>query len=143
MTDATIDANVFVSAFITPGGTPHQIWQAWRRDRFELASSEHIIGVTLAKLRSPRLAERYYVASAELALFEALVRIRAKMVAISPNDIIPVTGDPKDDAVLATARLGRSAYLITGDAGLLKLGVYAAATITPKQFLDLIEADRL
>lgn len=73
MEAATLDANVFISAFISPAGTPNQLWQAWRRGRFALVSSDHIVNVTLQKLRAPRLAARYPVSGTELALFQALV----------------------------------------------------------------------
>jgi uncharacterized protein len=133
MVPATIDANVFVSAFITPAGTPHQIWQAWRRGLFTLVSSDHIVRVTLAKLRSPRLTARHFVSSAELALFEALVRERARMVEIAPGDVPVVTGDPEDDTVLAIAHRGGARFLVTGDTGLLDLGAYEGVTIiTPR-----------
>ncbi len=40
MIAATLDVNVFVSAFITPTGTPHQLCQAWRDAAFILVCSD-------------------------------------------------------------------------------------------------------
>lgn len=140
MIGATLDANVFISAFITPAGTPRRVWQAWRDGRFALISSEHIVGVTLQKPASPRLAERYRVAAAERDLFASLVRARATMIDVGPLDVISVTGDPEDDAVLATVRLGTAMYLVTGDGGLLDLATYGGTDIvTPRRFLDLLD----
>jgi uncharacterized protein len=64
------------------------------------------------------------------------------MVTPQPDDIVPVTGDPEDDAVLATARLGRADYLVTGDRGLLDLGRHGAARIlTLRDFLATLDRD--
>jgi uncharacterized protein len=142
MTSATIDVNAFISAFITPTGSPHRVWTAWRRGHFRLISSEHIVLTTLAKLRAPRLASRYPVAETELALFEALVRRDATVVALQSRDILPVTGDPEDDAVLATVRLGRAEYLVTGDRRLVNLGSHGAARIlSPRDFLGALNLE--
>ncbi len=52
--------------------------------------------------------------------------------------VLPITGDPDDDTVLATARLGRVTHLVTGDRGLLALGVHEGIRIvTPRDFLAL------
>ena len=59
---------------------------------------------------------------------------------VLPPDIVSISGDPEDDAVLATARLGEADFLVTGDAGLLALGVYESTRIVmPRAFLNLLE----
>ena len=51
-----------------------------------------------------------------------------------------MTGDPEDDYVLATGRLARADYLVTGDRGLLDLVAYAGMRIvTPRAFVELLE----
>jgi predicted nucleic acid-binding protein len=68
-----------------------------------------------------------------------LLLSRATIVTILPEDVESVTGDPEDDAVLATVRLGLAEYLVTGDHGLLDLGTYAGARIvSPRTFLSLL-----
>ena len=47
-----------------------------------------------------------------------------------------IADDPDDNAVLACAKEGDAAYIVTGDAHLLRLGTYEGITIlTPVQFL--------
>ncbi|MFN8556542.1 MAG: hypothetical protein U0531_04040 [Dehalococcoidia bacterium] len=49
---------------------------------------------------------------------------------------LTITGDPEDDAVLATARLGQVDYLVTGDRGLLALGNHSGVgIIRPRDLL--------
>ena len=51
-----------------------------------------------------------------------------------------MAGDPDDDAVLATTRLSRAEFLVTGDRGLLALSSYEGARIvTPRQFLSILD----
>ena len=47
-----------------------------------------------------------------------------------------IADDPDDNAVLACAKEGNAAYIVTGDRDLLSLGDYEGITIvTPVQFL--------
>lgn len=139
MTRAVLDVNVFISALIAPLGIPKQLWRAWRRGQFQLVTSDPIITTTTNRLRLPRIATRYQVTEAHVCTFAALLHSGASVVPILPEDITPVTGDPEDDAVLATVRVAEAEYLVTGDRGLLALGAYAGARIiTPRVFLAVL-----
>jgi len=139
MASATLDVNVLVSAAISPRGTPYQLIEAWHAQRFEVITSQHIIDQLVLKLRSDRIGRRYGLTPATIRDFTAPLRRDARHIVLSPSAILPVTGDPEDDAVLATARLGQAAYLVTGDGGLLARSPYAGIPIiTPRAFLDLL-----
>jgi putative PIN family toxin of toxin-antitoxin system len=141
MVGATLDVNVLVSAAIAPRGTPHQLIDAWQAQRFEVITSQHIIDQLALKLRSDRIGRRYGLTPAIIRDFTAPLRRDARRIVLSPSEILPVTGDPEDDAVLATARLGQAAYLVTGDGVLLARSPYAGIPIiTPRAFLDLLNA---
>jgi uncharacterized protein len=122
-----LDVNVLISSVIGQFGIPRKLWNAWRNGRFTLISSVPIIDTTVSRLRLPRIVQRYAISEEQRRIFETLLRSRATLVTILPDDIAPITGDPEDDAVLATVRLGRAEYLVTGDHGLLDLGAYASA----------------
>jgi putative PIN family toxin of toxin-antitoxin system len=120
-------------------GPSRQVLEAWQAERFKLLTSEYIIQQSGAKLRLPRIAQRYRISAETADGLELLLRTAAESVSLLPADVIVVTGDPEDDAVLATVRLGRAEYLVTGDHGLLDLGVYAGARIlSPRTFLGLL-----
>ena len=134
-----LDVNVLISAIISRAGHPHQLLVAWLAGRFELATSDHIVNEVVAKLRLPRIARRYNLKGRDATWVIALLRWRATLVHVPPQEILAVTGDPEDDAVLAVVRLCGAAYLVTGDKGLLPLGTYGDATIvTPRAFLDIL-----
>ena len=137
---AALDVNVFISAVISRLGIPRRIWDAWRAGRFTLISSEPIIGTAAARLRLPRIARRYEIGEEQVQIFQTLVRTGAAMIILLTDDVTSVTGDPEDDAVLATVRLGEAGYLVTGDHGLLDLGVYADAHIvSPRDFRTVLD----
>lgn len=63
------------------------------------------------------------------------------MILVPPHECRVVTGDPEDDYVLATTRLGNARYLITGDQKLLGLKEYASAQIVgPREFVTILES---
>src|SRR5687767_8510068 len=117
MARAVLDVNVNVSAVIGPLGSTRRAVEAWRADRFTHLTSEHIITHTAHKLRLPHIARYHRLTDHELHLVEVTLREQATVVPLIAADIVPATGDPEDDAVLATARLGQADYLVTGDRG--------------------------
>jgi uncharacterized protein len=140
MLRAVLDVNVIVSAVVGPLGHSRRLVEAWRVARFQHITSAHIIAQVSAKLRLPRIARRHDLTDEEIALIEATLGDETTVVRLLPADILPVTGDPEDDAVLATARLGQAAYLVTGDRGLLALQTYTEVRImSPRDFLDILE----
>ena len=121
MVSATLDVNVLVSAVISLHGVPHRIFLAWQAGHFAVITSEHAISELTVKLRLPRIGRRYRIAPDEIEWIETLLRTQARVIEVPPDAVLVVTGDPEDDTVLATARLGEVDYLVTGDAGLLAL----------------------
>jgi putative PIN family toxin of toxin-antitoxin system len=108
-------------------------------ERFNHITSEHIIAEADYKLRLPRIGGEYRLTDSDIIRTIALLRGSTIVVPISLHDILPVTGDPEDDTVLATCRLGSAEYLVTGDRGLLAMGVYEATRIvTPREFLNAL-----
>ena len=140
MITAVLDVNVLVSALLTPRGTPCLVLTAWEQQRFRSVTSEHIIADASAKLSRPDLGGAYGVTQDDIGWVRALLQTQAEIVTIGPVQVVPVTGDPEDDIVLATAVVGRATYLVTGDKGLLNLGSCADVLIvSPREFLQVLE----
>src|SRR5262249_53274774 len=93
------------------------------------------------KLNLPRIARRYR-ATPELGTDTvSLLRDQAVLVVVPVSERLSIKGDPEDDLVLATARLGRADYLVTGDRRLLKLGQYEGVQIiTPRAFAAILDS---
>jgi predicted nucleic acid-binding protein len=104
-----------------------------------MVTSEHIITDLGNKLRLERISGRYGIADHEVDEAQTVLRRESTVVDIDSGGVRPVTGDPEDDAVLATARLGGARYLVTNDTGLLGLSPYEGVRIvTPGTFRDLL-----
>jgi putative PIN family toxin of toxin-antitoxin system len=139
MITAVLDVNVLVAAILAPHGTTRQVLTAWEANLFQSLTSEGIVAEVEEKLRSPRIGGRYGVTSSDVEWVRGLLLTQAKVIDIVPQDVLATTGDPEDDYVLATARLGQADYLITGDRGLLRLqSHHGARIVAPRELLDIL-----
>jgi uncharacterized protein len=137
---AVLDANVFVSAAIHPGGPPGRIIERFLgADGFTLVLSEAIVREVLRALEYPRV-RRYVRHDLDPALwFEDLV-VLAELVS-GTVQVSGVSEDPDDDKYLAAAIAGRASFVVSGDPHLLMVGEYEGVRIiTPRSFLGLLGA---
>lgn len=140
MIRAVIDVTVLVSSILGPLGFPRQVMLAWEGGQFRAVVSEGMIGTLEEKLSLPRIRKRFNVQSMDDILWTfRLLQTQAAMVVVPLVDRRVVTGDPEDDLVLATARLGAADHLVTGDNGLLELQrLEGIAIISPRAFVELL-----
>jgi predicted nucleic acid-binding protein len=90
-------------------------------------------------LTRPKITRRYAITWDTPKATAALLRRDGVQVDVQDRDIFAVTGDPEDDLVLATARLGNAEYLVTRDKRLLGLDTYAGTSIVePHTFLSIL-----
>ncbi len=128
---AIVDTNVFVSAFLTPGGTCHRVLLALRAGRFTLVCSDRIVEEYGEVLRRPHLRIDPELISETLTLIESeCLRVSD---GAAPNDALP---DPDDAVFIALARrLG--CPVVTGN-----MRDYPAAlgvrAVLPAQWLELL-----
>ncbi|MBI4757718.1 MAG: hypothetical protein HY783_01755 [Chloroflexi bacterium] len=54
------------------------------------------------KLQDQRIGGAYGVTEDDIRWVRALLRTQAEVVVVPPEALIPLTGDPEDDCVLAT-----------------------------------------
>jgi len=132
-----LDANVYVSAIIHPGGTPGRLIEQFLRDaNFEVVLSPAIVDEVLRALTYPKVRKMLHGADAEL-WFEDIVAL-ADLVA-DVQQLSGVCDDPDDDKYVAAALEGRAGYVVTGDQAFLGIREHAGVTIvTPRSFLDLL-----
>jgi uncharacterized protein len=133
-----LDANVFVSAYINPEGTPGQIVQSFLRDgSFALVLSEPIIAEVLEALAYPKVLKAARLKIEPALWFEDLV-VLSQLVS---DDIAiqRISADPDDDQYVACAIAGRATFIVTGDPDLLNVRQHEGVRIvTPRSFLDVL-----
>ncbi len=139
MIRAVLDANVFVSAILSPRGVPAKILAAWRAELFSLVISEPILDEIGRVLRYPRIEKRHRWSEERIQTF---LDDLARLAIFTPSNLSlsVVARDPADDRYLERAVEGESDYLVSGDEHLLDLGTYQSVYIlSPKDFLDALK----
>jgi putative PIN family toxin of toxin-antitoxin system len=130
-----LDTNVWISAFLTPGGLCEKLVRCHNRENLRFLTSRHILKETeevlIQKFKMPvAMAEehlKYVIRHAQLV--EPTEKIKA----------IPTC--EADNRILECAVAGRASYLVTGDKNhLLPLGQFVGVEIvTPRRMVDLLK----
>jgi uncharacterized protein len=133
---AVLDANVLISAILSPRGTPAQLLLAWQAGAFDLVVSPALLAEMRRALAYPKL-ERL-VPPADADAFVAWIG-RSALLAADPDGELPVHAvDLADDYLIALAVVER-AVLVSGDAHLTVLADRFPVR-TPAQFLASLGA---
>jgi len=138
MIRAVVDANVLVSAFISPHSHPREIVRCWRSGQFVLVTSRAIVEEVDRVLHRPRILLRYGLAEVHIHAF-VLTLVHAGECVPDTPDLRGVAPDPGDDKVIACAVGGRARYIVTGDKALQGINEYQGIRIVgAEQFVRLL-----
>jgi putative PIN family toxin of toxin-antitoxin system len=132
---AVLDANVIISALLSPDGAPARVLVAWREGAFKLIVSSHLLAELRRALSYPRLRERIDPRDAS-ALLDWLTRFA--IFAADTGRAPARSADAADDYLIALAA-GNDALLISGDKHLLALAE-RLPILPPARFLELVES---
>ena len=132
-----IDTGILIAALITTDTPPDKIYQAWRKQRFELVTSEWQLDEFRRVSRYPKL--RKYLQPIEAGNLVSGLRHQAKLLVDLPD--IELSADPDDNPLLAIAIAGEADYLVSGDKrdvlALKKVG--KTRIITARRFLTILQ----
>lgn len=129
MIRAVLDTNVLASGFLGAEhsrNAPGEIIRRWRRLRFHLVTSHHLISEFRNTYESPYFRQRMSRSQVDRAI--ELLEQKAEFASITIN-VGGVASHPEDDLVLAAAASARVDYLVTGDRMLLKLRTFEGVII--------------
>ncbi len=128
---AVLDADVLISAILSPRGAPARLLLAWQAGAFELIISPMLLAEVRRALGYPKLVRLVPAASADA--FAAWLRGSAVLVP-DPSGPPPVrSDDPGDDDPIALAAAER-AVLVSGDIHLTSLAPRIPVR-TPAEYL--------
>jgi len=135
-----LDTNVLVSALITKGTPPDQLYQAWDAGSFQLVTSSAQVGELERVFTYEKL--RPYITRDEAEALLETISAAALLVAELPD--IDLSSDADDNVILATAIAGEVDLLVTGDkSGLLELkSIRGIPIVTPREALKRIQGRR-
>ncbi len=131
-----LDTGILIAALITTDTPPGLIYQAWRKKRFELVTSEWQLDEFRRVSRYPKL--RRFLKPAEAGNLVNGLRLQATVLETLPT--VDLSPDPDDNPVLAMAEASQAQYLVTGDkVDLLALGAIGGTRIvTARQFIKAL-----
>jgi hypothetical protein len=128
---AVLDANVLISAILSPRGTPARLVLAWQAGAFDLVASPLLLAEVRRALAYPKL-ERL-VPSADADAFVAWLGGAAEL-ADDPAGPPPVRSDDPGDGYLIALAATERALLVSGDVHLTSLAPRVPVR-TPAEFL--------
>ena len=142
MIRAVLDANVFVSAVLSPVGIPAKILDAWRAEQFYLLVSKPILHEIDRVFHYPKIVKRHMWSAEKIRAF---IEDLARLAIFSTGDLTlsVIAEDPSDNRYIECAVEGEAAYIVSGDRHLLSLAEYEGIRIlTPKAFLDVVRRSK-
>lgn len=133
-----LDANVLISAVISPRGNPAQILRLWEREEFELVVSLPTLEELERVIHYPRIRERYNLSEEDIEQFLQLIGASATVVEPSV-ELSVIEKDRSDNRYLECALAAGASYIVTGDDHLLSLKECRGVVIlNPAGFLTLL-----
>lgn len=131
-----LDANIIISALITPDGIGAQLIKAWSADRYILLTHDILLAELRDVTRRPELRGRMTRHDAG----RMINRLGTASVRITHVPVVQRSADPFDDYLLGLAEGGRADILVSGDKrGLLALKTHGTTRImTARQFHDAL-----
>ena len=130
-----LDANVLISAALSPGGSPRAVVDAVRATNGILLFSLETFDELRTRLLTPRFDA--YVSWEGRALYLAQLEAVSEWVSITGAKL--GCRDPDDDKVLETALMGEAGCLVTGDRDLLEMSPFHGIPILePVRFLKAV-----
>ena len=133
-----LDANVVISALITPQGAMAQVLDFWKQGVYELVLSPAILDEIARVAHYPKIQERYHLDDADIDDFVRLLGEEATLIEPTVR-VQAVAEDPDDDRYVECALAAGADLIVTGDAHLLKLGDFQGVRMTkPGDFLLLL-----
>ena len=130
MRRVVFDTNVYISAFITPGGRGEDAYLKAVRGELALITSVPILTELARKLR-----EKFHWDDEHIK--NACRHIASSAEVVKPKKRISVLSDDPDNRILECAMEAKAAIIVTGDKHLLKLKTYEGIdVVTLSAFLD-------
>lgn len=139
---AVLDANVYVSAHLSPGGPPGRCLAAAVDGAYEIVASPAILDETRRALGYPKVRRLLRASDADLDAWVASIGLIARLVEGTAR-VRAVAADPADDIYVAAALEAGAGHIVSGDRHLLDIGTHEGVRmISPRDFLHVIEAGR-
>jgi uncharacterized protein len=128
-----LDCNVFVSALISPKGSPARILDQWADRDFDLVVSPLLLAELEKVLSRPK-----FHASIDNVHIDALLTglVEDAVLVDDPSPQPGLTPDQGDDYLVTLAQKADAQYIVSGDTHLTQLADPSTPMLTPREFLE-------
>jgi len=141
-----LDTNIFVRSILSPKGLGAKVVDLWKQKKYILLLSYDLLDEIADVLLRPKLMQKYNYSYEDVESLIALCKKQA--IVIKPTLIIQICRDPDDDKIINCAIVGRSHYLVSGDADLYDdnnvirtLFEYGVHVIKPEKFVEIFKEE--
>ena len=132
MLNIVLDANILVSAFLTPAGeSAHVLRQAQSQ---KLYLSPFILSEVWQTLHYDRIRTKYQYSESDIDQY--LTELGDSGTLLEPLIVLDACSDPKDNAVLACAAAAKAAHLVTRNIKHFPKEYQGVKVIHPREFLE-------
>lgn len=138
-----LDTNVLISGLLCYQGPAQEIVDHWLANEFVLIASKQMLSECERILRHRNLQDSLGVEVLPTNNLMAMLWERIQVVNVVLPALTRVVPNPFDEILLASARAGNVAFLVTEEETLLTLGKYEGVTIVaPEQFINMLADSR-
>lgn len=135
MLKIVLDANILVSAFLTPRGESSEILRYAQTHKLYL--SPHILAEVWNTLHYARIRKKYHYS--DDAIERHIKNLAIVSDVIEPKSALNACHDPKDNAVLACAVEVIADYLVTRNTKHFPRSYADVTILSPREFLPLVK----
>jgi len=130
---AVFDTNIFISAFVIPGGNAEEAYMQAVRGDFQLFTSVTILTETANILQT-----KFGWSDARVAMLVGAISKTATVLKTEPH--LHDLADEADNRILECAVLAEADFIVTGDKHLLALGHYQNTQIIKlAEFVEFVK----
>ena len=140
-----VDTNIWVSAFLTPHGSPARLTFAWQANRFDVVVSVELLAELAQVLGRPRLQNKYCYSPEQVTAYLRSISTLANLVQVTGT--LDLCRDPDDNVLIETAILGQATYIVSRDEDITRdarvaqyLGEHGIRAMTISRFLSELGA---
>lgn len=142
-----LDTNIFIRSILSPRGLGAKIIDLWKLKKYVLLLSYELLEELADALINPKLMLKYNYSFKDVE--SLIILCKKQAIIIKPAVIIQICRDPDDDKIINCAIVGRSHFLVSGDADLYDdhnvnriLFEYGVQVIKPENFIEIFEEEK-
>lgn len=139
MKRVVVDANVIVSAILSPDGSPAKIMKLLQEEKIQILVSYPVLHEFITALMYPHLQKRHGLSKKQVT--EKIFHLAKIGKLVNPKKRLEIiTDDPADNKYLELAVEGEADCIVSGDKHLKKLKSFRGIEIVePGAFLKMVE----